>query len=215
MLKLMVCLMFVLAAFSNDTTSPCVPTNGTEIFNSMCGGSNATVLEENTWTDVTQPTNSSSCFSYNATSPESTDVFVLALRPGGDSAGPFYQVTANAFDDSGTSFGCAAIQQGQEKNDMDFHCYNISVISESTAYVTTTNPNVTAAATFQIFVGFSEGTVQSCSASNVDAGGGYWFYVIIGVVVLVVIVLIVVAIGGFVYMKKKKAASSYDIYEEA
>ena len=211
MIKAFLCLLFVCFVFAVDTTSPCIPTNTG--FNKCA--SNATMLEEGEWSDITLTASQTLCYSFNGSAPDSGDVFVLSVRPGSDSDGAFDQVSANAMTSAGVPFGCAAIQNGQEKNDMDFHCYATTSVGGTSGFITFSNRNSTSGATLQAYYGYAEGTVNTCAASYVDDGSSVWFYVTISLIVVVVIAVVVLGVGGYIFYKKKKQAANYDIYEDA
>merc|ERR1712137_29770 len=213
LLAFLVCLIFVSSslAASGDTSANCYPTLDNSVLNSCA--SNATDLEENDWTTQTVAAGSSLCLTFNSTTTDDSDVFVLAVRPGSDAAGAFSQVQANAFANN-TAFGCAAVQPSQTKNQMDFSCYPLSDLSTGVS-ITLTNRNTTSSATLDVYAGFSEGTVSGCSAGYVDEGTGALFWVGIAIIVILLLCVIAGAVGGFVYWKKNKQKSDYETFESA
>merc|ERR1719282_449111 len=206
----------VCAALADDTSSLCIATNSTT-FDATCVNGNGTLFTLDEWNDVTVPAGGAICQPVNSTDSESDDnVFVIALRPGGDAAGPVDQVQANALDAAGNAFGCAAVQEGQEDEDMDFNCYAPNTFNSSAkAYVLLSNRNTTADATLEVYVGFADGSVSTCSSDYVDGGSNTWVWIVAVVVVLLVIVVIILAVVGVVMWKKKQKQSAYDLYEEA
>ena len=150
-------------AAPGDTSSVCVPPTSNSALNS-CG--NGTALTANEWTEQTVNAGSNYCSSFDGTSSDDDNVFVFAVRPGSDAAGPYEQVRATLFANN-TAFGCGGVQPGQTKNQMDFHCYALSA-TQGGIFVTLTNPNATDAATLDVYVGYSEGSVAGCSAGYVD-----------------------------------------------
>lgn len=218
MIKATLCLViFAIFVTASDTSSNCYPIDSPQLFASACSGT-PTVLEENSWTEVTVNANSSTCFSFNTTTSDTSDVFVFALRPGGDAAGDYYQVAGTVYNSTGGGFGCAAIQKGQEKNDMDFHCYPYSKISNGGAYITLANANKTGAATLEVYAGYSDGSVSTCAADYVDEGIGTLFWVGLSIIIVLLLCVVVAGVlgGAYYYRKKKRAATlDYDTYEEA
>merc|ERR1719282_2280079 len=112
----------VCAALADDTSSLCIATNSTT-FDATCVNGNGTLFTLDEWNDVTVPAGGAICQPFNSTDSESDDnVFVIALRPGGDAAGP--------------------VDEGQEDEDMDFNCYTPSTFNSSAkAYVLLNNRN--------------------------------------------------------------------------
>merc|ERR1712137_1369118 len=209
-MKVFVVLLLVALALADDHVANCTVAATTSPKTSGC-----TVVDLSEWTPLTVTSAANACTmtNYTADDAASTNVFVLAIRPGSDSTGNITLPRAFATV-GGANVGCAQIQSDQE-DDMDYGCYGVTSFASQTAYYVTLMPNgVEVSTTIEVYSGFSEGTTGACASSYVSSSGSsIWLWVIIGVIVVLAVVIIAGAIGGFLYMKKKK--SSYQLYEDA